>query len=201
MCCSLAYSCFSFDAYPRCCQGDDAMVLPWFWSVVAVCLLPCSRSVISCFSLAAVLNLGCWCCWAGPLWPLYDICPCRSSCPHPAVGHWATFTPLTGLLSTLLFLPLDSSIFLTKLSHRSSTLFFLLSFISTSFSFSREEIVLSASIFFCRFCSTDSASLCVMFAVSVPHYSFTASISISMLSCIVLKTDETLWPVLQIQSI
>lgn len=65
----------------------------------------------------------------------FDLCmnsaPCRSSCPPPAAGHWATFTPLTGLLSTLLFLPLDSSIFLTKLSHRSSTLFLLLSFIST----------------------------------------------------------------------
>lgn len=77
----------------------------------------------------------CCCCCAGPLWPVYDLCPCRSSCSPPAAGHWATFTPLTGLLSTLLFLPLDSSIFLTKLSHRSSTLFLLLSFISTWFFF------------------------------------------------------------------
>lgn len=113
-------------------------------------------------AVIAVVLACCYCCCAGPLWPVYDLCPCRSSCPPPAAGHWATFTPLTGLRSTLLFLPLDSSIFLTKLGHRSSMLFLLLSFISTWFSFSKEEGTICKCF---AFSSIDSASLFVLFAV------------------------------------
>lgn len=118
-------------AVPCCCQGDHvvAMVFAVVWSAVA---FPCCHA-------AAVSLL--WFCRAALLmltlhlayFDKYDLCPCRSSNLPPAAGHWVTFTPLTGLLSTLLFHPLDSSIFLTKLSSRSSTLFLLLFFISTFF--------------------------------------------------------------------
>lgn len=103
--CNMAESCCSF-----CCV---AVTLPL--SPAAVWYSPCCCGVL--FGVAVAVQ--------APLWPVYKLCPCRSSCPPPAAGHWVTFTPLTGLLSTLLFLPLDSSIFLTKLSHRSSTLFLL----------------------------------------------------------------------------
>lgn len=117
-------------AVPLSSQGDEfaAMLLPWFCFGFGVLLpFPVAMQLLChrCGFALLLCCFRCWWCWAGPLWPMYDLCPCRSSCPPPAAGHWATFTPLTGLLSTLLFLPLDSSIFLTKLSHRSSTLFLL----------------------------------------------------------------------------
>lgn len=63
----------------------------------------------------------------------------------------------------------------------------------------------SASILFCRFYSTDSASLSVLFAVSVcvSHSSVTTSNSISTDSSITIKkkTDVTLQLVLQSQPI
>ena len=124
-----------------CCHG--------FFAVVLKC---------RCRAAAPVIAVGlpcCSCCYhAGPIWPLCDLCPCRS-CPPPAAGHWAIFTPPTGLLSTLLFLPLDSSMFLTELSHRSSTLSFSCPLSAHDFLLPEEKQ------------PTVSASLCVLFALSV----------------------------------
>lgn len=152
LCCSDVAVARAMTLLPCCCHG----FLLRFWIVVA---FPCCHAASACviavgvFCIAVVLFSGC-CCRAGALWPVYDLCPCRSSCPLPAAGHWATFTPLTGLLSTLLFLPLDSSIFLSKLSHRSSTLFLLLFLISTWFSLVQENSA-SVSAFISGFYSTD----------------------------------------------
>lgn len=136
----LSCCCHGFSLVLQCCYLS---LLPWSDFVIVV-VLPHRWCVI--FGGDAVVLLCC--CRAGALWSVYDLCPCRSSCPPPAAGHWVTFTPPTGLLSTLLFLPLDSSIFLTKLGHRSSTLFLLWYFLSHDFFLSQGESVVCKCLHF-----------------------------------------------------
>lgn len=105
-------------AFPAPRVTNDVAPFP-FLSFSAVTLMDSLCSVHLCPAGASYCH---HCVVFKPSLTYYDICPCRTSCPPPAAGHWATFTPLTGLLYTLLFLPLDSSSYLTKLRRRSFTL-------------------------------------------------------------------------------
>lgn len=186
-------------AVPRRCQGDDfaAMLLPWFCFGFGVLLpFPVAMQLLChrCGFALLLCCFRCWCCWAGPLWPVMTSAP---------VGHHAPLQPLvTGphLHPSPASSPPSSSSPSTLPSSSQSSVTGPPRF-SFSYPLFPHDFLLveekapsvSASILFCRFYSTDSASFCVLFAVSVcvSHSSVTTSISISTVSSIAIKKNKT----------